>query len=138
MTSITLSFPKTSKFREDFITKEDKVLETKNLSCKYLVKDSFFSKKKEYFNASINYANLKKQLHLIDEALEILKAAIKYNPDNFLLHHNIANVYHVVGDFRNSDLHFEKSCNDHNSWEFCLSYGCRDEKVYLFKIVDYF
>ena len=42
---------KTSKFREDFITKEDKVLQTKNLSCKYLVKDSFFRKKKEYFNA---------------------------------------------------------------------------------------
>ena len=42
---------KTSEFREDFLTKEDKVLETKSLSCKYLVKDSFFSKKKEYFNA---------------------------------------------------------------------------------------
>ena len=41
---------KTSKFREDFITKEDKVLETKNLSCKYLVKDSFLGRKK-YFNA---------------------------------------------------------------------------------------
>ena len=65
--------------------------------------------RKEYFNASINYANLKKQLHLIDEALEILKAAIKYNPNNFLLHHNIANIYHVTGDFKNSDLHFEKS-----------------------------
>ena len=42
---------KTSKFREDFISKEDKVLETKNLSCKYLVKDSFLRKKKEYFSA---------------------------------------------------------------------------------------
>ena len=42
---------KASKFREDFITKQDKVLETKNLSCKYLVKDSFFREKKEYFNA---------------------------------------------------------------------------------------
>ena len=42
---------KSSEFREDFITKEDIVLETKNLSCKYLVKDSFFSKKKEYFKA---------------------------------------------------------------------------------------
>ena len=42
---------KSSEFREDFITKEDIVLETKNLSCKYLIKDSFFSKKKEYFKA---------------------------------------------------------------------------------------
>ena len=30
---------KTSEFREEFLTKEDKVLETKSLSCKYLVKD---------------------------------------------------------------------------------------------------
>jgi len=79
----------------------------------YEISETYFIKvlkiKKEYFNASINYANLKKQLHLIDEALEILKTAIKYNPDNFLLHHNIANIYHVAGDFKNSDLHFEKS-----------------------------
>jgi len=78
----------------------------------YEISEKYFIRvlkiKKEYFNASINYANLKKQLNLTDEALEILKTAIKYNPDNFLLHHNIANIYHVTGDFKNSDLHFEK------------------------------
>ena len=65
--------------------------------------------KKDYLNALINYANLKKILNLNIEALEILKTAEKYHPNNFLIHHNIANLYQVKGDFKNCNLYFEKS-----------------------------
>ena len=65
--------------------------------------------KKDYLHTFINYANLKKFLHLNTEALKILKTAEKYHPNNFLLHHNIANLYQVMGDFKNCNLYFEKS-----------------------------
>jgi len=65
--------------------------------------------KKDYLNAYINYANIKKFLHLNEEALKILKVAEKYHSNSFLLNHNIANVYQVMGDFKNCNLYFEKS-----------------------------
>ncbi len=45
---------KSSNFRESVISRENEVLETKNLSCKYLIKDSLFNSKKEYFKALNN------------------------------------------------------------------------------------
>ena len=45
---------KSLSFRDNFIPKENKVLETESLSCKYLTKDSLFKSSKEYFKALDN------------------------------------------------------------------------------------
>ncbi len=42
---------KASSFRDDSISSNEKILNTSNLNCKYLTKDSFFVKRKEYFHA---------------------------------------------------------------------------------------
>ena len=42
---------KSSLFREDIADSNEKVLETKNLNCKYLTKDSFLSNNKKYYDA---------------------------------------------------------------------------------------
>ena len=48
-----VNFESTS-FRDDYILRNEPVLETKNLNCKYLIKDSFFLNKKKYFHALKN------------------------------------------------------------------------------------
>ena len=45
---------KSTSFRNNIISNKHKILETKNLYCKYLTKDSFFKNKKEYYQALKN------------------------------------------------------------------------------------
>ena len=45
---------KSSEFRNKNFSNNVRILETKNLYCKYLLKDSLFKKKKEFFNALRN------------------------------------------------------------------------------------
>ena len=42
---------KASSFRNDSISSNEEILNTDNLNCKYLTKDSFVTKRKEYFHA---------------------------------------------------------------------------------------
>ena len=62
---------KSSIFREDIIDSNEKVLETKNLNCKYLTEDSFLKKNKKYYHAlkDINiYINKGESVGIVGES----------------------------------------------------------------------
>ena len=62
---------KSSLFREDIVDSNEKVLETKNLNCKYLTKDSFLSNNKKYYDAlkDINiYINKGESVGIVGES----------------------------------------------------------------------
>ena len=61
-----------------------------------------------FLNSLINLANLKKTLNLNQEALSVLKQAIKNHNKDFFLHFSIGTVYQSNGDFKNANFHFEE------------------------------
>ena len=65
--------------------------------------------KPNFLNALINLSQLKEKLNLNNEAIEILKIALKHYPEDYFLHYVVATIYQFIGDFKNSHLHFEKS-----------------------------
>jgi len=65
--------------------------------------------KPNFLNALINLSQLKEKLNLNNEAIEILKIALKNYPEDYFLHYVVATIYQFIGDFKNSHIHFEKS-----------------------------
>ena len=65
--------------------------------------------KPNFLNALINLANLKEKLNLNNDAVEILKIALKYYPEDYFLHYTIGTIYQFLGDFKNSHKHYKKS-----------------------------
>ena len=65
--------------------------------------------KPNFLNALINLSQLKEKLNLNNDAIEILKTALQYYPEDYFLNYVIATIYQFIGDFKNSHLHFEKS-----------------------------
>ena len=72
--------------------------------------------KPNFLNALINLANLKEKLHLNNDAVEILKTALKHYPDDYFLHYTIGTIYQFLGDFKNSHLHYQKSLSINPSY----------------------
>ena len=65
--------------------------------------------KPNFLNAMINLAQLKEKLNLNDDACKILKNALKYYPEDFILNYTIANTYQFLGDFKASHIHYQKA-----------------------------
>ena len=72
--------------------------------------------KPDYLNALINLANLKEKLNLNNDAVETLKIALKYYPEDYFLHYTIGTIYQFLGDFKNSHMHYEKSLSINPSY----------------------
>ena len=67
--------------------------------------------KPNFLNAMINLSQLKEKLNLNDEAIKILKTALEYYPEDYFLNYTAATIYQFLGDFKTSDLHYQKSLN---------------------------
>ena len=67
--------------------------------------------KPDFLNSLINLANLKEKLNRNKDSIEILKTALKYHPEEYILHYTIGTIYQFLGDFKNSHFHYKKSLN---------------------------
>ena len=65
--------------------------------------------KPNFLNAMINLSQLKEKLNLNNDAIKILKNALEYYPEDFVLNYTSANIYQFLGDFKNSHLYFKKA-----------------------------
>jgi len=72
--------------------------------------------KPDFLNALINLANLKEKLNLNTDAIEILKTALKYYPEDYFLHYTIGTIYQFLGDFNKSHFHYKKSLSINPSY----------------------
>ena len=61
------------------------------------------SKEKDYFNAYINYGNLKRDLNKFDDAVELYKKALEYNKNVPEIYYSLAMAYQALGDFEKSE-----------------------------------
>jgi tetratricopeptide (TPR) repeat protein len=68
-----------------------------------------FNKNPNHLNNLVNFANFKMDINQVNESINIYKSALKINPDNHLVHFNLASAYKAVGDFNNAKVSAEKT-----------------------------
>ena len=61
------------------------------------------SKKKDYFNAYVNYGNLKRELNKFDEAISLYKEALKYNNKLPAIYYSLSMSYQSLGHFKEAE-----------------------------------
>ena len=120
-------FDKSLKILDKAIKLDDKnihVLNNLGLAHTYLgnyqIANDYYKRtleiKPDFLNVLINLANLKEKLNLNSEAIEVLKIALKYYPEDYFLHYTIGTIYQFLGDFKNSHLHYRKSLSINPSY----------------------
>ena len=120
-------FDKSLKILDKAIKLDDKnihVLNNLGLAHTYLgnyqIANEYYKRtleiKPDFLNVLINLANLKEKLNLNSEAIEVLKIALKYYPEDYFLHYTIGTIYQFLGDFKNSHLHYRKSLSINPSY----------------------
>ena len=59
--------------------------------------------KKDYFNAYVNYGNLKRELNKFDEAISLYKEALKYNNKLPAIYYSLSMSYQSLGHFKEAE-----------------------------------
>ena len=67
--------------------------------------------KPDYLEASINLAAVKLEINQNDEAIKILKKIFEKNQNKYFLNFTLGNAYQQNGDFKKSQLYFDKCLN---------------------------
>ena len=60
------------------------------------------SKKNDYFNAYVNYGNLKRDLNQFDDAIELCKKSLNLNKEIPEIYYLISMAYQSIGNFKNN------------------------------------
>ncbi len=67
------------------------------------------SKQKDYFNAYVNYGNLKRDLNQFDEAIALYKEALNYNKKIPVIYYSLSMSYQALGNFKEAELYAKKT-----------------------------
>ena len=67
------------------------------------------SKQKNYFNAYVNYGNLKRDLNQFDEAIALYKEALIYNKQIPVIYYSLSMSYQAIGNFKEAELYANKT-----------------------------
>lgn len=67
------------------------------------------SKKSDYFNAYVNYGNLKRDLNQLDEAIELYKKSLNLNKELPEIYYLISMAYQSIGNFKNAEIYANKA-----------------------------
>ena len=67
------------------------------------------SKKKDYFNAYVNYGNLKRDLNKFEDAIDLYKKALTYNKNIPEIYYSLAMAYQSLGSFEKSEYYANKT-----------------------------
>jgi tetratricopeptide (TPR) repeat protein len=63
------------------------------------------TKKKDYFNAYVNYGNLQRDLNKFNEAISLYETALSYNTNVSGIYYSISNAYQALGDFKKAEYY---------------------------------
>ena len=77
---------------------------------------NFNFKKKDYFNAYVNYGNLKRDLNDFKDAITQYKKALNYNKDIPDIYYSLSMAYQALGNFKEAEEYATKTIEKNNRY----------------------